>query len=46
VLCACALGDNVTDAQKKAYELVDQISWSGVFNRTDIGYRAVLREKI
>ena len=43
VLCAVALGDNVADAQGKAYGLVDQISWNGVYCRRDIGYRAVRR---
>lgn len=44
VLCACALGDSVTDAQSKAYEVVNAISWDQVYYRTDIGYRAVKRE--
>jgi phosphoribosylamine--glycine ligase len=44
VLCAVALGDNVADAQAKAYGLVDQISWNNVYCRRDIGYRAVARE--
>jgi len=44
VLCACALGDSVAQAQRKAYELADQIHWNGVFYRRDIGYRAVERE--
>jgi phosphoribosylamine--glycine ligase len=43
VLCCVALGDNVADAQTKAYGLVDQISWNGVYCRRDIGYRAVAR---
>lgn len=45
VLCATALGENVTAAQQAAYALVDQIQWDGVFSRRDIGYRAVAREK-
>jgi phosphoribosylamine--glycine ligase len=44
VLCAVALGDNVADAQAKAYALVKQISWDNVYYRDDIGYRAVARE--
>lgn len=44
VLCAVALGDTVADAQRKAYELVDQISWEDMYCRRDIGYRAVARE--
>ena len=45
VLCACALGDSVTDAQTKAYEIVNSISWKDVYFRTDIGHRAIAREK-
>ena len=44
VLCAVALGDSVTDAQKRAYELVSKIHWNNVYYRTDIGHRAVARE--
>lgn len=44
VLCATALGDSVAEAQASAYELTRQISWDGVYYRTDIGYRAVARE--
>jgi phosphoribosylamine--glycine ligase len=46
VLCATALGNNVTEAQKLAYELVNQITWSGVTYRTDIAYRAIARESL
>jgi phosphoribosylamine--glycine ligase len=45
VLCACALGNSVTQAQQKAYEVVKKISWDGVYYRTDIGYRAIAREQ-
>ena len=45
VLCAVALGDSVTDAQRRAYEAVETISWDGAFYRTDIGYRAIARER-
>ncbi|MFT5162210.1 MAG: phosphoribosylamine--glycine ligase [Alteromonadaceae bacterium] len=44
VLCAVGLGDNVTQAQKKAYELVETISWNEVYYRNDIAYRAIARE--
>jgi len=37
VLCATALGSNITEAQKLAYELVQQICWEGITFRTDIG---------
>ncbi|REL30999.1 phosphoribosylamine--glycine ligase [Thalassotalea euphylliae] len=45
VLCATALGEDVTTAQKAAYELLHQISWDKVEFRTDIGYRAIAREQ-
>ena len=45
VLCATALGKDVTEAQKSAYELLHQISWNGVEFRTDIAYRAIEREQ-
>jgi phosphoribosylamine--glycine ligase len=45
VLCATALGNSVTDAQSKAYALASCIDWSGVTMRTDIGYRAIARER-
>ncbi|MBT3196360.1 MAG: phosphoribosylamine--glycine ligase [Gammaproteobacteria bacterium] len=45
VLSACALGDQISEAQQKAYALVQQIEWEGVYYRTDIGYRAVAREQ-
>jgi phosphoribosylamine--glycine ligase len=45
VLCACALGSSVTEAQQKAYEVVKKINWDNVYYRTDIGYRAVAREQ-
>ncbi|MEM7358864.1 MAG: phosphoribosylamine--glycine ligase [Pseudomonadota bacterium] len=45
VLCVTALGDSVTDAQQAAYEAVDKICWEELYYRTDIGYRAIAREK-
>lgn len=45
VLCAVALGPSVAAAQARAYEGVNKISWAGAFWRTDIGYRAVARER-
>lgn len=45
VLCAVALGDTVAAAQKRAYEVVDSISWDGMFCRRDIGHRAIERER-
>ena len=45
VLCACALGDDIADAQTKAYELASKISWQDIYYRTDIGFKAIAREK-
>ena len=45
VLCVTALGTNVSQAQENAYGWVRKISWDNVYFRTDIGYRAVAREK-
>jgi phosphoribosylamine--glycine ligase len=45
VLCVCALGDTVADAQKRAYAAVAGISWHGEFHRHDIGWRAIERER-
>jgi phosphoribosylamine--glycine ligase len=41
VLCACALGKDITEAQKKAYDLTHSIQWQDVFFRTDIGNKAI-----
>ena len=45
VLCVVGLGENVTAAQKVAYDSVNKINWEGAFYRTDIAYRAVDRER-
>ena len=45
VLCVTALGASVSEAQKRAYDMVGKIRWDNVYYRTDIGYRAVAREK-
>src|SRR5574344_194832 len=45
VLCATALGHTVLEAQQKAYALAKQVSWNGLFYRSDIGYRAIAREQ-
>jgi len=44
VLCVCALGDTVRQAQAGAYALVDKIRWDGEHHRHDIGFRAIARE--
>lgn len=45
VVCVVSLGDTVTEAQRKAYQAVEKISWDKVYYRTDIGHRAIAREK-
>ena len=45
VLCAVALGDTTAEAQREAYALTKQITWKDAYYRTDIGYRAVQRER-
>lgn len=45
VLCITALGESVTDAQSKAYQLLKSVSWKDAYWRTDIGYRAIAREQ-
>ncbi len=45
VLCATALGNSVSAAQKLAYQLADKVSWEGCYRRSDIAYRAIAREQ-
>ncbi len=45
VLCATALGDTVTDAQKNAYVIANCIHWQDAYKRSDIAYRAIAREQ-
>ncbi|AWV08494.1 phosphoribosylamine--glycine ligase [Marilutibacter maris] len=45
VLCVCALGETVAEAQRNAYAEVAGISWHGEFHRHDIGWRAIEREQ-
>ncbi|UHQ25122.1 phosphoribosylamine--glycine ligase [Lysobacter sp. 5GHs7-4] len=46
VLCVCALGDTVADAQDSAHQAVSRIAWEGMFHRGDIGWRAIERERV
>jgi len=41
VLCVTALGHNVKMAQRRAYEVAEQIRFDGMQMRRDIGYRAI-----
>lgn len=45
VLNVTATGKNVGEAQKRAYQLVDQVRWDNGFCRRDIGWQAIAREK-
>jgi phosphoribosylamine--glycine ligase len=45
VLCVVGLGPTVAEAQSRAYARIDQISWTDMYCRRDIGYRAIAREK-
>lgn len=42
ILCACALGNDIKEAQSKAYTLVNSIHWENVYYRTDIGFKALI----
>jgi phosphoribosylamine--glycine ligase len=44
VLCVTALGENLKEAQKKAYQIAAPIEWENIYYRTDIGYRAINKE--
>jgi phosphoribosylamine---glycine ligase len=46
VLCVTALGETVSAAQQRAYEAVRQIYWQDAYYRTDIGHRAIARERL
>jgi phosphoribosylamine--glycine ligase len=45
VLCATALGNNVTAAQQAAYDLIRQLHWHKVYYRHDIAHLAIARER-
>ncbi|MDR3376270.1 MAG: phosphoribosylamine--glycine ligase [Ancalomicrobiaceae bacterium] len=45
VINVTALGENVAEAQARAYAAVDAINWPDGFCRRDIGWRAVARGK-
>jgi phosphoribosylamine--glycine ligase len=46
VLGVTARGHDICEAQERAYAAVDKIDWPGGFCRSDIGWRAVTREKV
>ena len=41
VLCVTALGNNLSQAKTRAYDVVSKIHWNNVQYRTDIGWRAM-----
>ena len=43
VLNVTALGADVAEAQRRAYDAVSRIHWEGCFHRGDIGWRALKR---
>ncbi|WP_127168275.1 phosphoribosylamine--glycine ligase [Xanthomonas sp. BRIP62415] len=45
VLCVAALGDSVQEAQRNAYAGLQPIHWANAFQRSDIGWRAIARER-
>ena len=45
VLCVCGLGEDVSEAQRRALERVGTVDWDGAWHRRDIGNRAVARER-
>ena len=44
VLCVTGLGDNLKQAQKRAYAALAGITFDGMQYRRDIGYRALERK--
>ena len=45
VLNVTAMGENVGQAQRRAYQAVDKIQWPDGFCRRDIGWQAIKREQ-
>ena len=45
VLTVCALGDSIAHAQQRVYAAAAPIRWEGEFHRSDIGWRAIARER-
>lgn len=44
VLCLTALGNDISKARERAYQLTKKLQWEGCFFRKDIGYRAIERK--
>ncbi len=41
VLCATALGEDIKEAQEKAYQLTNSVGWDESYFRTDIGFKGL-----
>ena len=41
VLCATALGQDIQQAQARAYEFLEKVHWQDAYYRTDIGFKAI-----
>ncbi len=41
VLCATALGQDIQQAQTRAYKLLEKVDWRNAYYRTDIGFKAI-----
>jgi phosphoribosylamine--glycine ligase len=46
VLGVCGWGLSIAEAQRQAYQAVDQIDWPGGFCRRDIGWRATAKIRV
>ncbi len=44
VLCLTTLGNDISKARKRVYQLTKKLQWEGCFFRKDIGYRAIERK--
>jgi len=45
VLCVCALGESVEQAQQRSYQRIAGIHWKDMYFRRDIGHRALAHEQ-
>jgi len=42
VLCVCALGNSLAEAQRKSYQRMQSVHWPGMYYRRDIGHRGLV----
>ena len=43
VLCVTALGQDIQQAQTRAYKFLEKVDWRNAYYRTDIGFKAIQR---